>query len=314
MKSKNSIEHQRKILFLAANPIGTDHLRLDEEVRDIEEGLQRSKYRDQFKVEQKWAVRLRDLRRTLFDCEPQILHFTGHGELEGILVEDKHGFASLVPPSSLIGLFKLHANRIECVILSACYSDQQARAINKHIKYVIGMPSEIKDRAALEFAVGFYDALGAGKTVDEAHQFGCNAIQQFCPEIPDFVYPQLRVNSEIQKRKRISHPHQYILLFFFLVAIIAGLKLFSLFSPSNIALNISPPVKKMTIAETATPPKYNFLPRSDTETDTYVYVTSTGKKYHRLYCTHLKRSKIRMKLSNAKEEGYTPCSVCDPPE
>lgn len=275
MKSETSIEpKKRKILILAANPIGTDHLRLDEEVRDIEEGLLRSKYRDHFTVEQKWAVRLRDLRRTLLDYEPQILHFTGHGDLEGILVEDKHGFATLVPPSSLVGLFKLHANRIECVILSACYSDQQASAINKHIKYVIGMPSEIKDRAALEFAVGFYDALGAGKTVDEAHQFGCNAIQQFCPDIPDFLYPQLRVNSELRARKRIYHSHPYTLAFFFLMAIMVGIKLFS---PSNVPLKANPPVKQMAIGETAAPPRNNFFSTLSKQVDTYVYITSTGK-------------------------------------
>ena len=36
----------KKILILAANPLQTPHLRLDEEMRDIEEGLRRSKWRD----------------------------------------------------------------------------------------------------------------------------------------------------------------------------------------------------------------------------------------------------------------------------
>lgn len=41
-----------------------------------------------------------------------------------------------------------------------------------------------------------------------------------------------------------------------------------------------------------------------------VYVTNTGKKYHRSSCSYLKKSKIQMNLSEAQSEGYTPCSKC----
>lgn len=79
----------KKILILAANPKTTPRLRLDEEVREIDEGLRRSKYRDQFEIQSRWAVRMRDLRRALLDVEPQIVHFTGHGKEDGLLVEDE---------------------------------------------------------------------------------------------------------------------------------------------------------------------------------------------------------------------------------
>ncbi|WKV08158.1 ComEC/Rec2 family competence protein [Thermoanaerobacterium sp. CMT5567-10] len=45
-----------------------------------------------------------------------------------------------------------------------------------------------------------------------------------------------------------------------------------------------------------------------------VYITATGKKYHRDGCRYLSKSKIPISLSQAKAEGYTPCSVCDPPQ
>jgi|GEM_PF-1075056 len=48
----------KTILILAANPASTSRLLLDEEVREIEEGLRRANKRDLFKLEQKWAVRL----------------------------------------------------------------------------------------------------------------------------------------------------------------------------------------------------------------------------------------------------------------
>ena len=43
-----------------------------------------------------------------------------------------------------------------------------------------------------------------------------------------------------------------------------------------------------------------------------VYVTRTGKKYHRGSCSYLRRSKIPTSLAEAKQR-YGPCSRCSPP-
>lgn len=45
-----------------------------------------------------------------------------------------------------------------------------------------------------------------------------------------------------------------------------------------------------------------------------VYITKTGKKYHSDGCRYLSKSKIPIDLSKAKNEGYEPCSVCNPPQ
>ena len=44
---------------------------------------------------------------------------------------------------------------------------------------------------------------------------------------------------------------------------------------------------------------------------TYVYITETGSKYHIKGCRYLKNSMIKIKLTNAKKQGYDPCSVCN---
>lgn len=43
-----------------------------------------------------------------------------------------------------------------------------------------------------------------------------------------------------------------------------------------------------------------------------VYVTLTGTKYHRSWCSHLDSSKILMSRLSAFSQGYTPCSACNP--
>ena len=56
-------EAMKKVLILAANPKGTSPLRLNEELRDIKEGLQLAKQRDEFSLEEQLAVRTRDIYR-----------------------------------------------------------------------------------------------------------------------------------------------------------------------------------------------------------------------------------------------------------
>ena len=169
-----------KILILTANPklSGSDPLRLDAEVRLIEEALQRSHYRDRFQVATKLAVRTTDLRRALLDHRPQIIHFSGHGTGQsGLMLENEAGAQQLVSTEALSRLFAAFpVGEIECVLLNACYSEVQAIAIHQLVDCVIGMNQAIGDRAAVQFAEGFYDALGAGSLYDEAFKIGCSAI------------------------------------------------------------------------------------------------------------------------------------------
>ncbi|PMB49802.1 adenylate cyclase [Fischerella thermalis CCMEE 5205] len=186
----------KKILIISANPKNTSKLRLDEEVREIEAGLQRSKGRDQFEIICKWAVRTDDLRRALLDYEPQIVHFSGHGAgAQGLALENNAGDMQLVSTESLARLFKFFQDKVECVFFNACYSEAQAQAIHQHINYVIGMNQKIGDRAAIEFAVGFYDALGAGRTYEEAYELGCASID--LEGIPESSTPILKSPGSI---------------------------------------------------------------------------------------------------------------------
>jgi hypothetical protein len=186
--------NSRKVLVLAANPQDTTPLRLDEEMREIDEALKLAKKRDEFEVMQKWAVRSRDMQRAILDFEPEIVHFSGHGEVDGLALENESGQAKLVSTDALASLFSLCASHVNCVLLNACYSDSQAKAIAQHIPYVIGMNQAVGDRAALEFAIGFYDALGAGKSVDYAFKAGCTSIQM--AGIPGHLIPVLRKGEE----------------------------------------------------------------------------------------------------------------------
>lgn len=166
------------ILFLSADPSDAARLRLSQESRDIQERLRMSNERDKFKFYERLSVRVRDISQAILDIEPQIVHFSGHGERTGELCfENQLGKVQTVQPDALANLFKLASDHVNCVLLNACYSEIQAQAIVKHIPFVIGMNKAIGDLAAITFAVGFYKALGAGRSIEKAYEFGCVEMQ-----------------------------------------------------------------------------------------------------------------------------------------
>lgn len=64
-------------------------------------------------------------------------------------------------------------------------------------------------------------------------------------------------------------------------------------------------------ASTAPTTTVNSVPITDTNSE-IVYITDTGKKYHKNGCSYLKKSKHEISKSSAQEQGYTACSRCNP--
>lgn len=165
-----------KILVLASNP--RNDLSLGREIRELKEVLEMSFKRRDFEVETALAVRVTDLQDLLLRHEPQIVHFCGHGSgQQGLIFESDAEKERLVETEALSELFRLVSGHVKCVLLNACYSEVQANAIISYINFVIGMNQEIQDKAAIAFSKGFYRALGYGRPINEAFDFGRNAIQ-----------------------------------------------------------------------------------------------------------------------------------------
>ena len=85
--------------------------------------------------------------------------------------------------------------------------------------------------------------------------------------------------------------------------------------PSSKLLSTPSPPIQVSPKPTSTP----ILTPTPTPTPTpqqeiIVYITKTGEKYHRGTCRYLSQSKISINLKDAIRRGYTPCSVCKPPQ
>jgi hypothetical protein len=167
---------QKKILILTASPDDKAKLRADREIKAIGEELDRSKNRGKFKIIPKLAVMPDDLIHVLREEEPEIVHFCGHGKKTGLVFENESGEAQTVATEALARLFERFKDKVKCVLLNACYTDIQAKAINQHIQYVIGMTEGIEDTAAIKFAANFYATLITGRSYKDAYDFACIAL------------------------------------------------------------------------------------------------------------------------------------------
>ncbi len=167
-----------QILFLAANPISSERISLDEEHRAISQKIQMSPYRDFLELRVALAVRPIDLQEALLQYVPSVVHFSGHGTSGGLVLHsDNPHEMKLASAGALEDLFSTLSDNIRIVLLNACYSEDQAKAISKHVDFVIGMNHTIGDRAARLFSASFYLGLGYGKSIVTAFKLGINALK-----------------------------------------------------------------------------------------------------------------------------------------
>jgi hypothetical protein len=211
------------ILFLAANPSGTDRLALDREARSIQVELERSGWRDRFDFITRWAVEPLDLLRELRKLKPTVVHFSGHGSRKAAVVQPagqaarrdvvvdfaangeglRHGLffqaadgsARVVSAVALKETFGAAGSSVKLVVLNACYTATQAEALLEHVDCVVGMGGSILDDAARTFAVGFYGGLGERESVAAAYKQGRAAIS--LEGLRDAELPQLKVRTGI---------------------------------------------------------------------------------------------------------------------
>lgn len=177
------------ILFLAANPTEEAHLRLDTEYREIETNIQLAENRDQLSLTAKWAVRPKDLQHYLNRVKPNIVHFSGHGTQQSIILVDDDNKASAISSKALVALFGAHKRNIRIIFLNGCYSESQATALTNIVDCAIGMSNAISDNAAVKFAAAFYGALAYGESVQNA--FNQGNVELLLAGIPENETPKL---------------------------------------------------------------------------------------------------------------------------
>lgn len=197
------------VLIIFANPRGTNPLRLGAEYRAVQESIKLSNNRDNISILSLHASTIHDVRRALLEDEYKIVHISGHGTTEGLILEDELGNSRLIPPRALAELFEAYAASIDCVLLNACYSANQGDLISMGVPFTIVMDGTVDDNAAIEFSRGFYDAVGAGRSIEFAYGEGYRTVHLTST---DSTFKAILLKSPPQKNqdKDIQHQIEYL--------------------------------------------------------------------------------------------------------
>jgi hypothetical protein len=198
-----------KVLFFAADPLSVDgehrRLLLDRESRDIKEEMTAALHRDRFEFIICEATRLTDLRRELLAVRPQIVHFSGHGGSEGLVIEDDDGEGPYrVDAAKLNRFFSAFRDQIQVVVLNACDSLPEANAITQVIDCAVGNPGRISDKDARRFSAAFYSSIAFGQSVQAAvNQARATLTMKGCP---DSKLPRLAVRKGVDASTVVPIP------------------------------------------------------------------------------------------------------------
>ncbi|HEU4412854.1 MAG TPA: CHAT domain-containing protein [Polyangiaceae bacterium] len=196
------------ILFLAANPENTTRIKLHEESRAIEQKIRAADGREFFSLKIRLAATVDDLTQGLLEDKPLVMHFSGHGvkDPEGIVLHGERGGHELVKARALKSLFEAVRSKVEVrvVVLNACYSKEQARAIREVVDCVVGMSTAIGDEVACRFAAAFYQGLAFGLHVQGAFKLGLTSIESH--NLGEEDVPQLWVKDGVKAEDVILMP------------------------------------------------------------------------------------------------------------
>lgn len=156
-----------KALIFQANPQETTLLRLNAEIRSIQEAAESNGFHN-LEIKFVGAVRKDDIQTSLIRYAPDIVHFCGHGSKHGLYMEDNDGYATVIQGKELAAVFYNFTDTVKCVILNSCYSQKQAIAIIKFVPCIVGMTSALDDQSAISFSSKFYTGLASGYSIKRA--------------------------------------------------------------------------------------------------------------------------------------------------
>jgi len=163
------------ILFVGSNPVNTPTIAIDQEARAIDLAISDSPFGDRIDFRIALAVQLGDLGRLFRRYQPQVVHFSGHGDLAGtLLLCDSNNNARAVSNDALELLFSLFADTVRCVVLNTAYSEPLGKVIAPYVDSVVYLDGVITDSAAVNFASGFYVGIAFGRSVKTAFDLACS--------------------------------------------------------------------------------------------------------------------------------------------
>jgi len=187
------------LLFVSAGPSSLGTLRLGAEERDIREKVRATTKRDNIKIDVAPAARRTDLIDAFGRYKPNVMHISGHGDNNSIVLEDDNGDAADVSQEMLAKFVGVAGEQLRLVVLNTCESARLAKSLAGVIDAAIGMDVSVYDDVARVFAVQLYSSLGEGLSLQLAFDQAILQIEAY--SLPQSDNPQLFVRKGLDANK-----------------------------------------------------------------------------------------------------------------
>jgi hypothetical protein len=185
--------------MFASGPEDHEKISLDHEMHDIQEQLAASRLGHLVQFELCPAARVTDLFDRLNRFVPRLVHFSGHGTAEGIVLSTPSNFPKVVAAGDLIGVIQSTLEVSPVILFNICDSAAFARQAAQSAEVAIGMAGPITDAAARTFTVRFYGGIASGRSVQTAYAQAVQALRS--AGHPDADLPQLYFRPDVDPGK-----------------------------------------------------------------------------------------------------------------
>ena len=119
--------------------------------------------------------------------KPHMVHFSGHGTADGVVMMGPHDRSEPVAADRLIRVLRRTGENLRVVFFNICDSESHARAAAQFADTTIGIHGQMHDTPARHFAASLYPGHAFGHSVKRAFHQACATIG----DEPDSVMPQL---------------------------------------------------------------------------------------------------------------------------
>lgn len=201
-----------RVLYLTANPEAVETttvypdgtvetngvwLRVEYEVRRVKDMLLRSKFRDMVTIEHLPAATDMDLLEGLNRYRPHVVHFSGHADQWGLLMENDAGTqdGADLDFGLLARMLGATDEPPRLVVLNACESLAGADELLETVPTIIGMSETINDASAVVFAARFYSAIASAQSVATAVEQA--RVAMIAASLDGYELPQIRTRDGV---------------------------------------------------------------------------------------------------------------------
>lgn len=204
--SPNPSNNLLRLLFIDSSPQNMQILAITQEIARMMDAIALSDIRRKFvmpftvdhnRAFSRWGI-------SLHHCNPDILHFSGHGHHTLYQLIDTNGEPILREAVvNLLGAYSSRNNtgRLKMVVFNACFSNILADEMVQHVDIAIGMMGRIPDAMAMNFGEQIYAQIAQGITIQRAFDI---ALAQINITESSLIRPILRHHNSID-------PTQYVL-------------------------------------------------------------------------------------------------------